>query len=359
MAKTLSSTPKQDGYYMPAEWAPHKQCWLIWPEKQEAFRNGAKPAQKVMAELCEHIADYEDVTMLVSKSQFKNCRNRLSKRIRVIEMTTDDTWSRDFLPSFVVDGKGGVRGVHWGFDAYANTFYPYDQCAVAGQKVLEIENMDRYVSSLIMEGGAFGVDGEGTLIATLESTVDRGSNPDLTREDYERSFADYLGISKVIWIKRGLAGDPTSGHIDELAAFIKPAVVVLYWTDDENDPQYEICREAYETLSNATDVKGRRLEVHKIVSEQVDRVEGELDSIDIIDDCITMDEYDLSASYINHYFTNGAIIIPQYGCEKADAAAIEAYQKLLPDYKVIGLKDAREFAMSGGCIHCMTQQQPK
>ena len=362
IAATLKSTPAADGYRMPAEWEPHSGCWMAWPERTDNWRLGAKPAQGAFAAVAEAINASEPLTMAVSDGQFEHCRSLLSESIRVVELSTNDAWMRDMGPTFVIDGGGGRRGVDWRFNAWGGLqgglYFPWDRDERAAQKVLEVEGTDRYRASIVLEGGSIHVDGEGTVLTTEECLLNPNRNPELSREQIERLLCDYLGAAKVIWLGRGTPGDETDGHVDNLACFARPGVVLLTWTDDEADPQHEISRDTLERLQGATDAKGRSLEVVRVPApaplliapeeaEGVDPVEGTLPRL-------AGDR--IPASYVNFYLGNDRIVMPLLDPAQDDAAA-ELLGDCFPGREVVGVP-AREILLGGGNIHCITQQVP-
>src|SRR5690625_815615 len=171
--KTINSTPRQDGFRMPGEFEPHKQTWMLWPMRTDTWRAGAKPAQKSYVEVAKAIAQFEPVTVGVNHEQYENARAMLPDHIRVVEISSNDAWMRDIGPTFVINDSGEVRGIDWGFNAWGGIeeglYFPWDKDQLVKQKVLEIENIDRYdATHFINEGGAIAVDGEGTLITTEE-----------------------------------------------------------------------------------------------------------------------------------------------------------------------------------------------
>lgn len=362
MSKLLTSTPAADGFAMPAEWAPHTGTWMIWPERPDNWRLGGKPAQAAYAAVATAIAETEPLTMGVSPAQYQNARRVLPPHIRVVEIANNDSWIRDSGPTFVLDGKGGVRGVDWIFNAWGGLegglYFPWDQDDLVAQKVLEIERVDRYKAPLVLEGGSIHVDGEGTLLTTEECLLNPNRNPSLEKDEIEALLKSYLGIRHTIWLERGVYNDETSGHVDNIACFARPGLVLLSWTDDTSDPQYERSKDCFDRLSKAKDAKGRSLEVVKLhqpgplfeTAEEaagVDHVEGSQPREPGLR---------LAASYVNFYIANGAIIMPLLD-PKRDGAAAEILAKAFPDRKVKGV-DAREILLGGGNIHCITQQQP-
>jgi agmatine deiminase len=363
MAATIPIAPRKDGFRMPGEFEPHASCWMLWPERTDNWRLGAKPAQRTFVEVATAIAQFEPVTMGVSRGQFLNARQRLPDHIRLVEMSYNDSWMRDCGPTFVINDKGTVRLIDWDFNAWGGLrgglYFPWDQDDLVPQKVSEIERIDRYKAPIVLEGGSIHVDGEGTLLTTEECLLNPNRNPDLTREEIEEILKEYLNLDKIIWLGKGVYLDETSGHVDNLCCFIRPGVVALAWTDDQSDPQYEISLDTYEQLKAATDAKGRKLEIHKI--HQPDPIyitEEESQGVDVVGGTLPRKPGDrLAGSYINFYIANRGVVVPTFD-DPHDQAALEALQKLFPDRKMVGVP-AREILLGGGNIHCITQQQPR
>lgn len=354
----LEGTPKNDGFRMPAEFEPHAGCWMIWPERTDVWRYGAKPAQEAFAKVAEVISQFERVTVCASHKQYFNARMRLPARIRVIEMSSNDAWMRDVGPTFVVNDDGKVRAVRWKFNAWGGIYFPWDKDELVSLKVADVENIDCYEAPIVLEGGSIDVDGEGTLITTEECLLNPNRNPGFTKQQIERVLKDYLGIEKIVWLKRGVYNDETSGHVDNLCRFVRPAEVVLTWTDDKNDPQYETSRENYEILLKETDAKGRRFKIHKIHQPSPIYVEKEdVATVDFAEKTLRKTPgYRLAASYVNFYIANGALIVPVYNDPK-DEEALAKFKEILPERKIIGVY-SREILLGGGAIHCITLQQP-
>ncbi len=363
--KRLNSTPRRDGYRMPGEFEKHAGTYIIWPQRPDNWRNGGKPAQKVFAEVANLISKYEPMTVLVNQDQYVNARNMLGPKVRVIEMSNNDSWVRDSGPSFVVNDKGTVRGVDWGFNAYGGLvegiYYPWDFDDLLGGKICEVEGVDSYdAGNFVLEGGSIHVDGQGTVITTEECLLAPDRNPELTKEQIEKKLKDYLNVEKVLWIPRGVYGDiDTNGHVDNMCNFVKPGEVVLAWTDDEKDPQYERSVEAYEYLSHETDARGRKLKIHKLYCPKpIIITQKESEGVDSVDGTLPRKKGDrMAGSYVNYYTGNGFIALPIFG-DPNDKKAIRLLKKLYPKRKIETVM-AREILLGGGNIHCITQQVPK
>lgn len=364
MAKRIyNSTPKQDGYRMPAEFEAQEKIWMIWPERNDNWRDGAKPAQEAFANVAKAISEYEKITVIASPAQYQNARARLPEDIRVVEMVNDDAWVRDCGPTFVINDFGDIRGVDWEFNAWGGLFdglyFPWANDDQIAQKICEIEDIDSYrTDGFVLEGGSIHVDGEGTVLTTEMCLLSEGRNPHLSKEEIEKNLCEYLNCEKVIWIKDGIDPEETNGHIDDVACFIAPGEVACIWTDDKENPFYKESQEAYKTLCNATDAKGRKLKVHKLCLTKKPVLLSGASTIDSIQGTIPREDGEICiASYMNFLIINGAVILPQYDDEN-DSLAIKQVQEMFPDRKVIGVR-TKEVVYGGGNIHCITQQQPK
>jgi agmatine deiminase len=362
MSATLASTPAADGYRRPGEFEPHSGCWIAWPERPDNWRLGAKPAQKAYAAVAEAINASEPVTVAVSDAQFEHCRSLLSPSIRVVEISTDDAWLRDIGPTFVVDGNGSRRGVDWRFNAWGGLdgglYFPWNRDERVARKVLEIEGADRYRAPIVLEGGSIHVDGEGTVIATEECLLNPNRNPSLSREEIEQVLFDHLGAEKMIWLGQGVYDDETDGHVDNLACFARPGVVLLTYAEDETDPQHAISRDAQERLQAATDARGRAIEVIRLPSPgPITITEEEAAGVDAVAGSLPRRAGDrLAASYVNFYIASTRIVFPLLD-ERYDETAARVLDECFPEREIVGVP-TREILLGGGNIHCITQPVP-
>ncbi|ASA57834.1 agmatine deiminase [Vibrio gazogenes] len=361
MSKLLATTPKQDGFRMPAEHEPHSEVWMAWPERTDNWRDGAKPAQRAFVEVATQIRATTPVTMLVSADQYDNAVSRLPDNIRVLEVSTDDSWMRDIGASYVVNDKGERRGVDWEFNAWGGfvdgLYWPWKRDDQVAQKMCEMTGDSRYRAPIVLEGGSIHVDGEGTLYTTEECLLHASRNPDLTKEELSNILGEHLNVEKIIWLPHGLYNDETNGHVDNLLHVVKPGEVVLTWCDDEHDPQYAISREAYDCLTRQTDAKGRKIVVHKLpMPGPLFMNEAEASGIDIAAGMEREAGERLAASYANYLITNHQIVFPLLD-ERYDMDVKHKLETLYPDYKVNGV-NAREILLGGGNIHCISQQVP-
>lgn len=361
---TLTSTPRADGFHMPAEWAPHSQTWMVWPQRPDNWRLGGKPAQLAFSAVAKAIAKFEPVTVCVSAEQYENARARLDHaNIRLVEISTDDAWVRDTGPTFVTNGQGEVRGVDWTFNAWGGfdggLYSPWNRDDQVASKILEIERSKRYrTEGFVLEGGSIHVDGEGTLITTEECLLNRNRNPHLSREEIEAVLSQHLAVDKVIWLPDGLFNDETDGHVDNFCCYVRPGEVLLAWTDDESNPNYVRCQAAMRVLQATKDAKGRELIVHKMpIPGPLHATEEECAGVDLVAGSQERSpEVRLAGSYVNFLIVNGGIIAPRFD-DPMDAEAEAILSRVFPEHRVV-MVPGREILLGGGNIHCITQQQP-
>lgn len=353
--KLKNSTPQDDGYYLAPEWQHHKQSYMMWPQRTDNWRDGAKPAQRVFVEIATKVSEYEPVTMLVSQSQYQHARHVLPENIRVIEMSYNDAWIRDIGPAYLMNRQHQVRTVNWQFNAWGGLFdglyFPWDQDNLVAQKLSDLDRLDYYDVNFVLEGCGYQLDGEGTLLAVEESVLSEGRNGQVQKSDVESILKKYLNVSKIIWLAQGYFMDETNGDVDNLVNFVRPGEVALNWTEDRTDPMFAITHQAFRTLNGATDAKGRKLKIHKVsLPRPLLATETESQGVDPVNGRLPRYAGDrLTASYINCYLANDAVILPIFD-DTHDQAAIDQYQQLFPKRKIEPVY-TRELLLGGGNIH--------
>lgn len=358
----LHTIPKEDGFFMPAEFSSHSGCIMIWPERTDSWHYGAYAARKAFVQIAEIISRSEPLTMLVSAKQYETARAMLPSRVRLAECTTDDAWARDIAPTFVRNRAGVVRGIDWGFNAwgglYDGLYFPWDNDNHAARKICDLLHTDVYnCRDFILEGGSIHSDGEGTLLTTAACLLSKGRNPHMTQHEIEQKLCDCLGAEKVIWLPRGIYHDETNEHVDNICAFTAPGEVVLAWTDHPEDPQYPLSRACLDVLEEATDAKGRKLKIRllPIPEKPVCMTEAECAGLDLWDGEPTRIPGErLAASYVNFYIANGAVLVPQFD-DPMDKTALRILGECFPEREICGIP-ARDILIGGGNIHCITQQ---
>lgn len=339
--------PKDLGYFMPPEWAEHERTLIAWPvQASMCFPEMYDRVCAAYAEMARAIAEFEPVTVLVNPEEFEVINKWFSddESIECLAIEHNDSWIRDNGPTFVVDGKGGIAGINWKFNAWGGKYAPWDLDDQVAPKVLAHYGIRRFDAPLVMEGGSFHVDGEGTLLTTEECLLNANRNPELSRGQIEEELKKHLNVEKIIWLKRGLAGDETDGHVDNIACFAAPGKVLLQVCHDPDDENYAITQENIKILQEATDAQGRAIELIPMLQPPHRAYLGQR----------------LTLSYINFYFVNGGIILPIFGeeAEETDRLAVEQLQKLFPD-RIIRTVDGMGIIREGGNVHCATQQMPK
>ena len=362
--KKLVTTPKADGFFMPGEYEEHKGTYMIWPERGDNWREKAKYAQEVFALVAAEISKHEKMTMVTNEDQYQKAREMLPDSVRVVEIANNDSWIRDSGPVFVKNKEGILRTVKWEFNAWGGfvdgLYSDWRKDAQVAEKVSDLENVDYYkADGFVLEGGSIHVDGEGTAVVTEPCLLSKGRNPSLTKIQIENVLKEYLNLEKILWLPHGIYGDETNEHVDNVCTFVKPGVMLLAWTDDEMDPQYNMSLRDYEYLKNETDAKGRKLEIHKLLlPKPVYITKEESEGIELVEGTYPRQCGDrLAASYVNFYVCNGAVIMPGFHDEN-DLKAKEKIEELYPDREVIQIY-AREILLGGGNIYCITQQVPK
>lgn len=335
--------PADEGFFMPAEWAPHSRCWMAWPVRAELWGDHIEAARDAYAEVATAIARFEPVTMVAKPKNVAEVSLRAGSvpGVSVFSLPHDDSWMRDMGPTFVVDGSGRVAGVDWQWNAWGNKYPDHERDADVARAILEHLQMRRFEAPFVLEGGAIHTDGEGTLLTTESVLLNPNRSPGITKPEMEELLAAYLGIRKVIWLGQGLVDDDTDGHVDNLACFVRPGVVVALSSSDPADANYPILADNLNRLRNATDAQGRQLEVIEIEQPRARYLP---------------DGRRMGLSYINFYIANGGVIIPAFE-DPQDARAYDTINKLFPDREVVQVP-ALEILHGGGGIHCITQQQP-
>ena len=365
MMKRLTSLPAEDGFYMPGEFEPHDGCIMIWPKRPGSWPFDAREARKAFVKIAEAIADSEHVIMLAEAETIDSAREMLSDRIEVVLMESDDAWARDTGPTFVRNDYGQVRGVDWQFNAwggeYDGLYADWKKDELLAARFLEAYGYETYdARHFVLEGGSIHSDGQGTILVTERCLLSPGRNPSLTKKEIEEQLKLYLGGKKIIWLPYGIYQDETNEHVDNVCAFVRPGEVVLAWTDDERDPQYEMSLADLKVLEEETDARGNHFIVHKlpIPKMPVCIKPEELCGFTFEPGEDTREPGErLAASYVNFYLSNGGVIVPQFGDEN-DSMALKILGDCFPERKIYPIF-ARDIIVGGGNIHCITQQIPK
>jgi agmatine deiminase len=329
------STPAEDGFYAPAEWATHERTVMAFPPPQnwEDFHIPLEDMFGQWAEVANALSEYEPVLMAVRPEERNVAKRLLSGEIELFEVPLNDGWSRDSGPVFVVNEEGDRRVAGFTFNGWGAKFPPYDDDALFKARICKYLDVAMYPIDMVLEGGAVAVDGEGTLITTEQCLLNKNRNA-APKETIEKVLNDSFGTKKVIWLGKGLEPDPiTDGHVDGIVAFAEPGVVLLHTTDEKDDPNFEICRDAKRRLNESRDAEGRRLE--------------------IID--VPLTSY--TVGHINFYIGNGCVLVPTAGRPREDDEPMGIIREAFQNHEVVGV-ESKVLAAGGGGVHCITQQVP-
>ena len=327
--------------FMPGEWKEHECCWMAWPPEQ---RRNIYPNLDAMrsqyANVASTIAEFEPVMLLATTETVGDATRQCSTNVEVIEQVLDDAWLRDIGPTFVLNESGQLGGVDWQFNCWGDPDSAHQKDATIARVINDLCGATNISASIFLEGGAIHSNGDGLLLTTESVVLNNNRNPGLTRLDAERLFAEYLGVQKVVWLDHALEYDDTDGHVDNLASFSDYGVALVLSESDPEDPNCARLHRNIDALSNTT-TNGNLLEIIEIQQPARQEYRGER----------------LPLSYINFYIANGGVVLPEFN-DPMDQPAFEAVAAAFPDRAIVQLP-ALELTKGGGCIHCITQQQPK
>jgi agmatine deiminase len=356
-----TSLPKELGFRLAAEWEPHEATWLAWPHRRDDWPGKFAAIPWVYVEIVRLLSRVEPVNILVNgHRQRRQAADQLDRggvdlaKVQFVRVATDRCWIRDYGPMFAVNTSAdepAIGVVDWRFNGWAKYDDHRSDNRVARRladrlglprwkpEVEGEEDRDR----VVLEGGAIDVNGQGTLITTEECLLspEQARNPGLDRDALEQLFAAYLGVRHVIWLGRGIAGDDTHGHVDDLARFVGPQTVVTVLESRQDDVNHEPLRENWERLTAARDQDGQPLRVVTLPMPAPVVFEGQR----------------LPASYANFYIANNLVLMPTFN-DPADRQALSTLAGLFPDRTVVGVH-AVDLVWGLGTLHCMTRDQPK
>lgn len=362
------TTPVADGYHIPFEGDKHAATFMLIPFRADTWRNKALPAQKAYKEVIEAIAEHEKVIVGIHPAVYKRVAPHFLglDNVEVMSIRYNDAWARDNMPLFVTNGKNmGMRTVDFRFNAWGGNFDGLyrnykDDDRLASVISKRFKLLSYFLPDFVLEGGSIAVDGEGTIITTEACLLSKGRNPAFRKPEIEEILREYCGAEKVIWVPHGIYEDETDEHVDNMISFVKPGEVVVAYTDDKTDPQYKYCEETLSALEKATDAKGRKLIIHKLMLPRPVLTLSESESKGLTNTAYTLVKREpgrrLAASYVNYYQGEDFIILPAFGV-KEDELAYKEIQSLYPNKKIHQI-NTREILLGGGNIHCITMQIP-
>jgi agmatine deiminase len=352
-------TPRSIGYRMPAEWEPHAGTWIAWPHNRSDWPGKFAAIPWVYAAIVKHLAEVEDVNIVVHSAAERDSAREVLRRSNVslesvsfYTWPTNRCWTRDSGPIFIRREKAPdqVAVTNWHFNGWAKyrNWRLDNRLPERIARKLKLREFTPRVGTknrrhpIVLEGGSIDVNGRGLMLATEECLLGKVQhrNPGLSKTDLEQVFADYLGIEKVIWLGRGIAGDDTHGHVDDIARFVAPGTVLTVVEHNRNDRNYEPLQENLKRLQSSTDLDGRKLEVVELPLPRP----------------VIFRRRRLPASYANFYIANNLVLVPTFN-DPGDRVALNILADLFPGRRIVGIY-CGDFIWGLGAIHCMTQQQP-
>ena len=351
MPSAPSDTPARLGYRMPAEWEPHRGTWLSWPHKEASWPGKFGPVPGIFAAMVRALADREEVHINVAGPSMEvSVRTLLADagggtgNVFFHHNPTNDAWCRDHGPIFVQRNREGRREqaiVDWDFNAWGDKYPPYDLDDVVPSRIGEELGLPVFEPGIVMEGGSIDVNGRGALLTTEACLLHPNRNPELDRTAIEGYLREYIGVTKILWLGDGIAGDDTDGHVDDITRFVDPGTVVTVVEDDPRDENHEPLRKNLERLRGMTDQDGRPL---RVVTLPMPRP-------------LYHDGHRLPASYANFYIANELVLLPTYDPAR-DEEATATLAALFPGREIVGI-DCTDLVWGLGAFHCVTQQWPR
>ncbi len=341
-----------ENFYMPAEWEKQEAIWISWPYKKSIWLDNLRIIQNNYAEVISHISKYNNVCLICLKSQKKKIIKLLNDHsadnsvINFYYKKMDDSWTRDTCPTFLKNKKdNSIAIVDWNFNSWGNKFSPWNldnSLPAFIEKKLKIQ---RFQAPIICEGGAIESNGKNLILTTECVLLNKNRNPEFSKIEIDKIISQHTGIRNVVWLKNGLIGDDTDGHIDNIARFFKTDGLLLSITNSSNNPNYTHIKNNYEILKKSEEIKNNKIEIIELpLPEPIFHKKSPFEII--------------PANYANFLIVNDAVIIPAFNQKKNDDRASAIIRNCFPDRKIIPI-NCINMIQEGGAIHCITQQQPK
>ena len=352
MGEMRANTPAARGFRMPAEWFPHRSTWLTWPKDPETWPGRVGEVEEIYIQMLSALTPHETVDLLVDDREteqavLRRCTFAAAANIRFHHIETVDSWIRDYGPNFLLGPNGEGAFNDWIFNAWGDKYEELKNDNAIPRQLEKFLNLPRFSPGIVMEGGSIEVNGAGCVLTTEQCLLNRNRNPQLDRRQIEQYLKDYLGVTKVLWLGEGIVGDDTDGHIDDIARFIAPDVIVCAVEDDPSDANYEILQDNLGRLRSMTDASGHPFEIVTLPMPGI--LGGTSTNTRVLER--------LPASYANFYIANNVVLLPVFG-HANDTRAAETLQSLFHDRRVIPIK-CEPLVWGMGTIHCVTQQQPR
>lgn len=347
-----NNPPKKLGFYMPAEWEGHQSTYLSWPYDPITFPERVKKVENAYIKIIQALHQNENINLFVKDNRAKQKVEKLLrqkninlKKINFYVWNYSDIWFRDYGPIFIINrDKNKIALTHWLFNSWGSKYLDLMRDSQIPQIINQKLQLPYFRPEITLEGGSIDVNGKGAVLTTEQCLLNHNRNPNLSKRGIEQYLKNYLGISHVIWLKNGIAGDDTDGHIDNLARFVNPRTVLCAHTDDKKNINYAPLEQNYQTLLKSVDQNNRKLKIIKmLIPSPIKKHTREETTY-------------LPASYLNFYIANKIVLAPLYR-DKNDAAALKILKDVFPNRKIVGI-NCVDLIYGLGSIHCITQQQP-
>jgi agmatine deiminase len=336
-------TPHSLGFAMPAEWAPHEGTWLSWPKNELTFpKDVIRTVEDSYCDIISALTVHEKVHLLVDDEKMEEHVRRKVEDANLIfhRIKSADVWIRDYGPTFLKDREGDeIAAIKWRYNAYGGKYEDLAYDDITGENIVSSLDMPIFRPGIVMEGGSIDVDGKGTLLTTEQCLLNKNRNPELSRVQIEKYLHEYVGAKKIIWLKSGIEGDDTDGHVDDFARFCENGSVLCAFNPD-GSAEAEVLRRNLAILESSTDASGKTFDVVKLPMPKP---------------LIAEDGRKLPASYANFYVANNTVLLPVFNDPK-DSEAEEIVQDAFPSREIVRI-DARDLVFGYGGIHCVSQQQ--
>lgn len=353
----IDFTPRELGYYFPAEFHPQEALWLSWPHNESSWPGKINKIYDPYCQFIIHIAEHQKVCInvtdekmeLFARQHINSCSilhlfnpDLINKNITFYHHPTNDAWCRDHGPAFLIHKENDSKViVDWGYNAWGNKYPPYDLDDVIPTLVGKVLGMQVFHPGIVMEGGSVDFNGTGTVITTTACLLNQNRNPHLTKYEIEQFLVEYYGIDHILWLEEGIVGDDTDGHVDDITRFVDSRTVVTVIEHSKSDENYHILKENLRLLSKMRLADDTKLDIVELPMPSQ----------------VIYDGQRLPASYANFYIGTKKIIVPTFRDEKNDALALEILQSCFPDKLVVGI-DSTDIIWGLGSFHCLSQQQP-
>jgi len=349
---TSVKTPREHGFYMPAEWTTHTATWLTWPKDPVTWPDRVPQVQQIFVDMIAALTPHEKVNLLVDDQQTEEivrgrCRFDSVEDLIFHQVETVDSWIRDYGPNFLLNDQKQLAFNNWRFNAWGDKYEDLKRDDQIPSLLAPKLNVDQFEPGIVMEGGSIEVNGAGCVLTTEQCLLNKNRNPHLSQNEIEEFLKNYLGVEKVLWLGEGIVGDDTDGHIDDIARFVTDDVIVCAVEEDPADANYQLLQDNLKRLKSMTNAKGNEFE---IVTLPMPGIVGGTST-----DTRNLDR--LPASYANFYIANNVVLAPVFG-HANDRRAVETLQRLFPSRRIVPI-NCEPLVWGMGTIHCVTQQQPQ